>query len=177
MRKIIVLFAFVALTGASAFAAQSTASHGVTTSVPEVVLLGLNSTSSITLNVVAPSNAGDQPTGQSNASKYLYYTTVNASGTHRNISVAWGASDATSAGTSLHVAAAVSSSPAFGNAGSAVSISNAGQNIVTGIPSCATGQGVNGVNLNYTLQVDTPASLVQGDTKSVTITYTLTDAS
>jgi hypothetical protein len=71
----------------------------------------------------------------------------------------------------------VSSSPAFGTAGSSVSISSSGQNIVTGIPSCATGQGTNGVNLNYTLVVDTPASLVQGDTKSVTITYTLTDAS
>jgi hypothetical protein len=90
--------------------------------------------------------------------------------------VQWAALDAAPAGTTLHVQATAVTG-GCGTAGAAVTISNVGQNIVTAIPSCVTGQGANGASLTYTFQVDTPASLLVGDNHLVTVTYTLTDAS
>ena len=90
--------------------------------------------------------------------------------------MAWGGTDAAPAGTSLKVQATAVTS-GCGTAGSQVTISSTGQDIVTAIPSCVTGQGANGASLTYTFSVDTPANLAVGDNHLVTVTYTLTDAS
>ena len=176
MRKIIVLLALLALTGASAFAASATANHPVQLNVPEIVMLNLNSIATVTLAVQPPASGGLPPTGQTDATKVLWYTAVNATTLHRNISVKWGGADAAPAGTSLHVQATAVTS-GCGTAGAAVTISSVAQNIVTAIPSCVTGQGANGASLTYTFQVDAPANLLVGDNHLVTVTYTLTDAS
>ena len=176
MRKIIVLFALLALTSASAFAASISTNHQVQLNVPEIVMISLNSTATITLTVVAPASGGLPPTGQTDTNKVLWYTAVNAGITKRNIQVNWGGSDAAPAGTSLRVQA-TSVTSGCGTAGGQVQISGTAQNIVTAIPSCVTGQGANGASLTYTFQVDTPASLAVGDNHLVTVTYTLTDAS
>ncbi len=180
MKRILLAVFVLALSGAVAFAANSSTNHQVQLNVPEVVLIGLNSGVTITLNVVAPGVAGNPPTGQTDNSKVLYYTAVNAGALHRNITVNWGGADAAPAGTSLHVVVTGINtlSGNGGTAGAAVQISNVAQNIVTGITSCYTGTGGgNGAALTYTLQVDTPGSLVVGDNHLVTVTFTLTDAS
>ncbi len=178
-KRLLLLVGILALSAGVAFAATSSTNHQVTMNVPEVVLIGLSpDTSTITLNVVAPGTAGNPPTGQTNNSKYLQYTTVNASGTNRHISVAWGGADAAPNGTSLRVQASFPVSVGCGTAGAQVTISNVGQNIVTAIPSCYTGiTATSGANLTYTLSVDTPGSLQQGQSTTVTVTYTLSDAS
>ena len=178
MKKTIVILMILCLAGVAAFAATSSANHSVTLNVPEVVLVGLNSGTAITLNVVAPATAGNAPTGQTDATKYLNYTAVNAGGTLRNITVQWGGADAAPAGTSLKVvSAAPTGTGTVGSATAQRTISAVAQTVVTGIGSCYTATGSTGANLTYTLSVDTPQGLVQGDNHTVTVTYTLTDAS
>ena len=176
IRKVIISIALLALTAGVTFALSSTAAHSVQLNVPEIAMMSLNLTGTITLTVQNPAQGGLPPAGMTDASKVLWYTAVNATGTNRNISVQWGAADAAPAGTSLHVQATAVTA-GCGSAGAAVQISNVAQNIVTSIPSCVTGQGGNGAALTYTFQVDTPASLVVGDNHLVTVTFTLTDAS
>jgi hypothetical protein len=176
MRKRPAVIVLTILSSVAAFAATSTINHDVTLSIPEVVLIGLNNGGVITLTVVAPGTAGNPPTGQTNASKWLNYSTCNATGTNRIITVNWGGTDAAPAGTSLRVQA-TSVTAGCGTAGAAVTISAVAQNIVTAIPSCVTGTGANGANLTYTLVVATPASLRSGDNHLVTVTYTITAAS
>jgi hypothetical protein len=176
MKRILATIAVLAIASVASFAATSTASHSVQLNVPEIVMMSLNAGSTVTLTVQAPAQGGLPPTGQSDSSKVLWYTAVNAASTHRNVSVQWGGSDAAPAGTSLHVQATAVTA-GCGTAGAAVQISNVGANIVTAIPSCVTGQAANGAQLTYTLQVDAAASLVVGDNHLVTVTFTLTDAS
>ncbi len=177
MMKRIIAVIVLSLLGVAAFAASSTTNHQVQLNVPEVVLIGLNDATTITLNVVAPAQGGLPPTGQTDATKVLRYTAVNATGTNRNITVNWGGADAAPAGTSLHVQA-MAVTGGCGTAGVDRTISAVAQTIVTAIPSCVTGiVGANGASLTYSLIVDTVGSLVVGDNHLVTVTFTLTDAS
>ncbi len=178
-KRILLLSAVLLIAAAAAFAATSSTNHQVTMTVPEVVLIGLSpDATGFTLNVVQPGTAGDPPTGQTNNSKYLQYTTVNATGTNRNISVAWAGGDAAPAGCSLRVVASFPVSVGCGTPSVQRTIGAGAQNLVTLIPSCYTGiTATSGANLTYTLSVDTPGSLVQGESTTVTVTYTLTDAS
>ncbi len=174
MKKTLVLIAVALVIVSGAFAQTSTVNHQVQLNVPAVAMIGLNDVTTITLNVVAPLVAGDNPTGESNSSKYLRYTTINAPTTTRMVTVAWGGADAAPAGTSLHVAATVPGGR--GTAAGDVTITGTGQNLITGIPSCVTGiAAASGANLTYGLVVDTPASLAFGDNHLVTVTYTLTE--
>jgi hypothetical protein len=157
------------------YAASDDATHQVTMTVNEVVLIGLNNTGTITLTTTAPANGGENPTGSSDATKRIQYTSLVATGTTRTITINWGGTDAAPAGT--HLAAQASAVPGgCGTAvGSAVTVSGTGQNIVTAIPSCATGTGANGTTLTYTFVIDTVGSLVVGDSETVTITLTSKD--
>ena len=176
MRRILVVIVLITLSGAAVFAATSSTNHQVQLNVPEVVLIGLNNASTITLNVVAPGVAGNPPTGETDATKWLNYTAVNPAATpNRHITVSWGGADAAPAGTSLRVVAQ-NITAGCGTAAAAVTISSVAQNIVNAIPSCATGTGANGANLLYSLIVGTPANLVVGDNHLVTVTLTLTDS-
>ena len=173
-----IIIGLILLLGAASFvmAASDTASHQVTLQINEVVLIDLNDTGTITLSTSAPTNGGEDPTGSTDATKLLQYTSLVASGTTRNITAAWGAGDSAPAGTSLKLQA--TSVPAScGTAGAQVTLSNSGQNIITAIGSCATGTGANGAELTYTFSIDTVSSLNVGDSETVTITFTLTDAS
>jgi hypothetical protein len=162
------------------YAASDTATHDVTMNVNEIVLIDINNTGALTLSTTAPGNGGEDPTGQTDStSKLLQYTSLVAGGASRNISVAWsGALDgACPAGT--HLEAEAISIP--GSCGSAVAggvtVSGSDQNIITGIGSCATGTGANGAQMEYRFVVDTVSSLVVGDSTSVRLVFTLTDAS
>lgn len=159
-----------------ASAATDTATHDVTLQVSEIALIDLNNTAAITLTTNAPGAGGENPLGDTNATKLLQYTSLVGSGLTRNITVEWGGTDAAPAGTSLKLLA--TSVPAgCGTAAPQVTLSSTPTNLVTTIGSCATGTGASGTELTYTFSIDTVTSLVVGDNKTVTITFTLTDAS
>ena len=168
--------ALILLVGAvGVFAANDTATHDVTMQVLEVALIDLNDTGTITLTTTPPGAGGADVTGDSDTSKLLQYTSLVATGVTRNITVQWGGTDAAPAGTSLLVEA--TSVPAgCGVAAPQVTLSSVAQNLVTTIGSCATGTGASGAQVTFTFSVDDIPSLVVGDNKTVTVTYTLTDA-
>jgi len=174
MKRLTTLFLMVLFFGGFMYAAD-TASHDVTMQVNEVVLIDLNDLGAITLTTTAPANGGEDPTGDTDNSKLLQYTSLVASTTTRNISAQWGGTDAAPAGTSL-LLEATSVPLNCGTAATQITMSSTAQNIITAIGSCATGTGANGAVLTYTFQIDTVSSLVVGDNKTVTITLTLTDA-
>jgi hypothetical protein len=164
----------------SIYAASDTATHDVTMNVNEVVLIDLNNTSTLTLSTTAPANGGEDPTGEiDSTSKLLQYTSLVASGTTRNISVAWsGALDGACPGGTHLEAEAITVPGGCGSAvSSGVTVSGTDQNIITGIGSCATGTGANGAQMEYRFVVDNVSSLVVGDSTSVRLVFTLTDAS
>ena len=175
MKRLIVLSIVFMFIAGIVFADDSTA-HDVTLNVVDVCLIDLNSTATITLNTIAPAAGGMDPTGDTDNSKLLQYTSLVPSGDHRVITANWGATDAAPAGTSLRLE--VTGVPAnCGTAGAQITLSDTAQNIITAIGSCATGVGANGAALLYTFSVDNVNNLVVGDTSTVTVTFTLSDAS
>ena len=176
MNRLFIASALVLIIGVgTAFAASDTANHDVTMTVAEVVLIDLNDNSEVVLTTSAPALGGQDPVGDTDSSKLLQYTSLVASGVTRRITVEWGALDAAPAGTSLKLEA-VSVPAGCGTAGAQVTVSSTAQNLITGIGSCATGTGGSGAALTYTFSIDDVPSLVVGDSETVTITFTLTDA-
>lgn len=152
------------------------AQHDVVLQVNEIALIDLNSTSSITLSTNAPGAGGELPTGDSDSSKLLQYTSLVAPGLTRNITVQWGATDNAPSGTSLDVEA-TNVPGACGTGAGLITLSNVAQILISSIGSCATGTGANGSELTYTFNIDDVSSLVVGSSSTVNITFTLTDAS
>jgi hypothetical protein len=161
----------------TAFSDSDTASHSVTMTVNEIALIGLNSTATITLEMGTSTSTGEAPQDVTDNGKLLQYTSLVPDGATRSIVAAWGAAtDAAPAGTSLKLQS--TSVPAnCGTAASQITVSATAQSIITNIGSCATGVGVNGAEITYTLSVDDFTQLAASESKTVTITYTLTDAS
>jgi hypothetical protein len=154
----------------------ATSTQTVTMQVNAICVLGVTGNPSA-LTVSAPATGGQTPSSPSSNTTYAQYTsTVGASQTRR-LTAAWGGSDAAPAGCSLKLQATPSGGTNQGTGTSQVTVSSTAQDIITGIRSCATGTGAtSGAQLTYTLSVDTVTSLVAAETKSATITLTLTDA-
>ena len=170
----IVMFAF----GGMIFA-QSTDGHDVTMNVVDIALIDVN-TDEIILELTAPAQGGLDPVGETDATKYLQYTSLVDGATTRQITIEWGGTDAAPAGTRLlaEVIGISGGSGTRGTAGAQVVVSDTAQAIINSIGSCVTGVGAtDGANVEFTFDVQTPGSLVVGDSETVTIVYTLTTAS
>jgi len=177
MKRSIIAFAVIcfALAG-SAFAAD-TATQTVNMNIADISVLDVTS-ASITLEIVAPGTGGATPADDTDNSSYAQYSSVVGSGTTRNLSAAWGGSDAAPAGCSLTLEVGSLTAGCGSAVSGGVTITSEAQNIVTAIGTCATGVGAtDGARLDYTLSVDTATSLDASDDQSATITLTLTDAS
>jgi hypothetical protein len=174
MKRILVVLAFLATAG-FIFAASASTTHIVNLQVIEVVAVGLNDGTAITLATQPPVVPGDPPIGQSNNSKYLRYTAVNASGTHRNVTAQM--SVAAPPGTRLDLAAAPVALQ--GTTSGTVTLNNVtATNVITAIGSCFTGVlATSGAQLTYTFAVVDTTLLNVAAAVPVTITLTLTDAS
>ncbi|MFH1942534.1 MAG: hypothetical protein ABIL68_10565 [bacterium] len=175
MKKLILFTACVLIMGLSGMLfAQDNDNHDVTLVVNSIAEIAVSA--DVSLTVTAPTTPGGIPQDDSDNSAYLRYTsTVPASWT-RNVTAAWGAGNAAPAGTQLRLQA----SPQSGKGTSAgqVTVSSSAQNIVTAISSCFTGTGgSDGAQLAYALEVTDATALVATESKTVTVTFTMTDAS
>ena len=178
--RVLLVAALIAVGAVGAFAASDSASHDIVLNVQEIAVIGLNDGSPITLSTsntivpgADPSSAGDDV----NASKLLQYTSVVQRGTTRSISVALGTTGVPS-GTELTVEA--TSMPSAANVGTAtgeVVLSAAAGTLITGIGSTATGAGASGVELTYRYRITDVSAIATDDDATVTVVYTLTDAS
>ena len=162
------------------FAATDNATHDITITINEVVKVDLDDATVVNLTTITPVVGGDPVLGTTDATRYLQYTSLVASGTTRNVTAALDALPAFAVGA-LHIElTATPSGGANEGAGSgAVSLTTVAADIITGIGSCATGTalGADGANLSYELVIDDPTLLNVTDTDTVQVTLTLTDAS
>ncbi len=161
-------------------------SHSVNISIPEVAILDLEASAgtAITLGGTAPTEAGEAVVfGGTDDSIWLNYSSIiGSTETTRDISVAITAGTLPG-GMALKVVAsddAGNGDGSMGNPTSEVSLTNSAQQIITGIGSAYTADGVsNGHQLTYTLDVDTAsgsyADLNFDESTALTITYTLSD--
>ena len=173
-RKLWLVGAALALSSAAVIAHSVTASHKVTMCVVAAAVLELNDANPVTLTVSVPAIGGTPPTGQKNETKRLWYSAVTKAGVSRKVSVSMTGS--APAGTSLNVEAISVEAGAGICVEGGVTISGIDHNIITLIPSCATGRLANsGAALRYSLNVVSPSSLVVGTRTTVTVSYTLTD--
>jgi len=155
--------------------AVSTTTQTVVMQVNAICVLAVTGNPS-TLSVSAPTTGGQTPVSGSSTSTYAQYTSTVAASTNRKITAKWEAGDAAPAGCALKLTA----TPAGGNQGTGagqISMTSTAQDIVTAIKSCATGTGgSSGAQLSYALEVSDATALVAGESKSATVTMTLTDA-
>jgi len=156
--------------------AAATANQTVSMQVNAICVLGVTGSPS-TLTVSAPATGGDTPSNPSSNTTYAQYTSTVGASTTRKLTAAWGGSDAAPAGCSLKLTATPSGGTNQGTSAGQITMSATAQDVITTIKSCATGTGgSNGAQLTYVLSVDTVTSLVAAESKSATITLTLTDA-
>lgn len=162
-------------------------SHNVVIGIPEVALLDLEASNgtSITLGPTAPTEAGMAVDFNAvDNSIWINYSSIVGSVTEpsRNVSVQI-TSGTVPAGTELTVLAAADAGSGDGTMGTptpAITLSSTAQNIITGIGSAYTGDGVNkGHNLSYALNLASAsgsyAQLDFDNSDTVVITYTLSD--
>ena len=157
----------------AAMAASDQTSHQVTMTIDEIAKIAIDG-GNITLDITAP-GAGESPADATTTSNYLRYTSTVSSTSKRSINVKFGALDTVPAGCTLLVTAGNLTGDNRGVSAGEKQISSTAEDIITDVLSCATGTGANRASLTYKLRVDAPGSLVAGDSKIVTVTYTLTD--
>ncbi len=187
MRKlsIAILIASLGLSTVAFAQDDNDATHDIVIAIPEVALLDIEGGASINLGGTIPTEAGDPVTfGSSDNSLWINYSSIIGSSTEssRTVSVAVSAGTLPG-GLDLKVQAAADAGNGDGSvgtaAGSALTLSGTGQNIITTIGSCYTGDGAsNGHQLTYTLDLASGGNYSDLDfdeATTVTVTYTLSD--
>jgi hypothetical protein len=171
-----ILGAVLAVLAVGLAGAAATTSHSVQMQIGEICLLGVTGAPSA-LVIAPPASGGQTPANAADNSTYLLYTSTVAAGKTRAITAAWGASDAAPAGCSLKLTATPGAGVNQGASAGQITLAATARNIVTTIKSCATGNAAgNGARLAYLLSVDDVTALVASESKTVTVTFTLTDA-
>ena len=156
--------------------AVSTTTQTVTMQVNSICLIAVTGNPS-TLSVSAPATGGQSPVNGSSTSTYAQYTSTVASGTTRKITAKWEAGDAAPAGCALKLTATPSGGTNQGTSAGQITVSSTAQDAVTTIRSCVTGTGgSSGAQLSYSLEVSDATALVAGESKTATVSLTLTDA-
>jgi hypothetical protein len=180
----VILAAILALAITNNVFAQdnTTSSHTVTISIPEVALLDLENSSTITLAPTAPTEAGEafSFTSSTNNSIWVNYSSIVATGKLRKVTAKI-SSGTVPDGLLLKVAAGTYTGTGKGNLGEAaaqVTLDGTDKDLITGIGSCYTESGVSkGHQLTYSLSLNSVNDydkLVKADT-DLTITYTISD--
>jgi len=150
------------------------ATTAVSATVASFCLMAVTS-SAVTLTVSNPATPGGVPANPTNSGAYAQYSSTVASGVTRRVTAAWATGNSAPTGCSLLLLATVPSGK--GTSAGQITISTTAQNLVTGIGGCATGTtGTSGAQLTYTLSIGTMTSLVANESKTATITLTLTDS-
>ncbi|MDZ7846717.1 MAG: hypothetical protein U5L96_08075 [Owenweeksia sp.] len=162
--------------------------HDIVVSVPEVALVDIEASggTSINLGPAAPTEAGLPLdfSGQSNSDLWLNYSSIKSTANDPTRDITALISGGTlPSGMSLDVTAAADAGNgdgAMGSSAGAVTLSASNQNVITGIGSAYTADGVsNGHNLTYALALSGAAgayaALDADNANTVQITYTITD--
>jgi hypothetical protein len=184
MKQCLLAVSILLTTVGCALADSATATQTFTVSCPGMAVVHLTSTGPTGLALAAPATGGAAPAAVSQSGGYLQWTSVQTSTTNSiKAHVSTGTGTQVPAGCQLQLAAGaltvdgsiVGQIPASsaGTPGTITALSATDQNLITTIPSVATGNGSYGSPLIYTLSVSNWASLKADTTESVTVTMTL----
>ena len=194
MKKLTAILSFAFILGLSLSAIakpipnnsnNKTAKHNITVSIPSHALVGLSSTSGITLEPAAPTTAGNgldfSASSASDNSLWLNYSSIIKGFKSNTISVNM-TGDNLPNGVTIKVQAGKDSGKGKGKTGNskseALELSTVSKTFISDIGNCYTGTGSNaGHQLTYSLELDKNASykeLTSGDF-STTVVYTITE--
>jgi hypothetical protein len=152
----------------------TTANTAVSVTIASFCLVAVTS-SSVNLTIANPATPGAVPSNATSTGTYAQYSSTVASGITRKIAAAWATGNSAPTGCELRLTATPGSGQ--GTSAGQILVSTTAQNLVTGIGGCATGTGAtSGAQLAYALNIITMTSLVANESKSATITLTLTDS-
>ena len=183
------LFALATLGVVFAFNANAQddadADHTIAIAIPEVAILDLEGTTTVSLSVVAPTEAGSPVdfSGATNSAVWVNYSSiVGTTETARTVAAKISA-NTVPGGMLLKVTAGADAGSGDGTMGTSagqITLTATDQTIISGIGSSYTADGSsNGHNLTYSLELDpTAGSYAQIDFDedvTLTITYTISN--
>lgn len=171
MKSFVIVLAILTLGGAAVYA--QTDAHNITFTVGGVTAVQVQSAAAIDLAITAPANPGDDPVGDSDTSKYLQYTVLTATSASIGVTLA-NVTRTIPLGTRLDLTATPVGGE--GTSGGTLTLAvGANADLITAIPSCATGStATDGANLEFELVVTDPSALTTADdTAELTVTYTI----
>ena len=152
----------------------TTATSAISVSIASFCVIAVTS-SSVSLAVSNPATPGSVPADATSSSTYAQYSSTVAAGVTRRITAAWASGNGAPTGCELRLQAVPGTGK--GTTAGQIILSSTAQNIVTGIGGCATGTGAtSGAQLSYLLHILTMTSLKANESKSASITLTLTDS-
>jgi hypothetical protein len=176
----LIAIAFATLFISNAANAQDglTETHTISYEVPKVALVDVEGGASISLELVAPEEAGEgMDISATNSDLWLNYSSTTANAGVNTVSVK---SDVTLPGIALKVLAGSDNAAGAGAVGtpeSIITLTTSDQVIIDDIGTCYTGTGTSkGHNLTYSLAT-TAYNLIKytASPTSITITYTITN--
>lgn len=184
MKHHLLFVAVLLMAAGAALADSATATQTFTMSCPGMAVVHVTSTGPTGLALAAPATGGLAPASVSQSAGYLQWTSVQTGSTNTiKAHVSTGAGTQIPAGCQLQLAAGTVTvdgsiagqipAASAGTPGTITALSSTDQNLITTIPSVATGNGTYGSPLTYTLSVSNWASLKADTTESVTVTMTL----
>jgi len=175
--KRLILAAVFILFFFSVFFAQTQDTHPVTINISGIAVVSLVG-GNLSLSVTSAGTGGQPPQDDTDNTCYLQYTSCVPIGQSRTLTVAWGAGDSAPAGCVLQLIMTPSGGAGEGSSSGQRTISGSAQTVVAGLTRCTTGtSATDGANLSYTLSVSDATNLVAGESRSATVTFTLTDVS
>lgn len=159
--------------------------HTVAISIPEVAILDLEGTTSISLAVEAPTEAGEAVdfSNATNNDIWLNYSSITGTSEPTRTVAAKISNNSVPSGMLLKVTAGADASAGDGTMGTSagqVTLTSSDQTVISGIGSSYTGTGTSkGHQLTYALELDpTAGSYAQIDFDedvTLTITYTISN--
>jgi len=184
LRRHILLLVSLVLVTIIGFAQDSKqASHTITIGTPAVALLDLEGPSEVNMAPASPSEAGHSLNFENATNSAMWINVSSIVGettqTSRNITVQL-TTGVVPSGLILKVRTANSVGDGQGNFGTVlpeIILSEYSKNIISGVGSCYTGNGVSsGYNITYTLEKSNPYGNIKFDEPSqIVVAYTLSD--
>jgi hypothetical protein len=170
------LLVIVMLAGAAIGFAQ-TDNHDIVIDTSGFAAIDLSDDSTITLAVSAPTLPGDDPTGDTDNTKYLFYTVLTQVASPQSIN-AQITNNSMPTGTTLSLVVS-DMGGAGGTAATTQDLTDeAAHDIITAIPSARTGRTASpgsAPRLLYTLGVNPATVVATASNTTVTVTFTITE--
>lgn len=145
--------------------------------LPEIALLDIEDGSPVVLNQINPTEAGEQPTFESDSGHWINFTSAVSTGTTRNITAVIDGGSI-SPGITLQLTLSGYSGTGSGDLGTAaggpIALTTTPQVIVTGIGGAYTGNGTgNGYQISYTISLSDISLLTSTTSANFDVVYTI----